>query len=109
MKTKKAFFIFIALLAAGCSFAQTGALKFKALQFNTVNIPFPFSGNLKNSASADVISFFSETHAPAMVDPVVHYPAFFCRMELKSVDQLGIWIKIHAGDYDTYSRCNSTH
>jgi len=43
------------------------------------------------------------------IDPVVHYPAFFCRMELRSVSQLGIWIKLHAGDYDAYSRSASAH
>jgi len=32
----------------------------------------------------------------------VHYPAFFCQMELKSANRLGVMVKIHAGDYDAY-------
>jgi|GEM_PF-2989886 len=32
----------------------------------------------------------------------VHYPAFFCQMELKSAMRLGVMVKIHAGDYDAY-------
>ena len=34
----------------------------------------------------------------------VKFPAFFCRMELKSVDHCNFWIKVHAGDYDKYSQ-----
>ena len=33
----------------------------------------------------------------------VHYTAFFCKMEVKSMNSLGIMIKVHAGDYDNYS------
>ncbi len=32
-----------------------------------------------------------------------HYTAFFCKMELKALNHLGIWVKVHAGDYDIYS------
>jgi hypothetical protein len=32
----------------------------------------------------------------------VHYPAFFCQMELKSANRLGVMVKIHAGNYDSY-------
>ena len=34
----------------------------------------------------------------------VKFPAFFCQMELKSVDRFNFWIKVHAGDYDKYSK-----
>ncbi len=33
----------------------------------------------------------------------VHYTAFFCKMEVKTMNSLGIMIKVHAGDYDNYS------
>lgn len=33
----------------------------------------------------------------------VHYTAFFCKMEVNSMNSLGIMIKLHAGDYDNYS------
>jgi hypothetical protein len=32
------------------------------------------------------------------------YTAFFCKMELKAVHYFGIYIKVHAGDYDTYTK-----
>lgn len=32
-----------------------------------------------------------------------HYTAFFCKMELKALDRFGIWVKVHAGDYDGYT------
>ena len=34
----------------------------------------------------------------------VHYPALFCTMEQKSAHTLGVFVKVHAGDYDTYMR-----
>jgi hypothetical protein len=33
----------------------------------------------------------------------VHYTAFFCKMEVKTQQTLGIMVKVHAGDYDTYT------
>ena len=33
----------------------------------------------------------------------IHYEAFFCRMELKITEHLPFWIRIHAGDYDSYT------
>jgi hypothetical protein len=33
----------------------------------------------------------------------VSYPAFFCRLELKAVDHLHVWVKFHAGEYDSYA------
>jgi hypothetical protein len=33
-----------------------------------------------------------------------HYTAFFCKMELKTIDYFGIYIKVHAGDYDAYTK-----
>jgi len=32
-----------------------------------------------------------------------NYTAFFCKMELKALDRFGIWVKVHAGDYDGYT------
>lgn len=34
----------------------------------------------------------------------VHYDAFFCRMERHTLARTGVWVKIHAGDYDRYTR-----
>ncbi len=46
---------------------------------------------------------------PAMntINPLgcsIHYEAFFCRMELKITEHLPFWIRIHAGDYDSYTK-----
>ena len=85
--------------AGSAAFAQSGLLQPKPLKF-----PAP-AYNVQAVVPAGPFSFSkSGAHSPAAFDPAVHYPAFFCRMELKSVSRLGIRIKVHAGDYDAYSR-----
>lgn len=39
---------------------------------------------------------------PFPIDSKVHYDAFFCRMELRNRERFHIWIKVHAGQYDSY-------
>lgn len=36
--------------------------------------------------------------------PQEHYTAFFCKLEFLSMQGTRVWFKIHAGDYDSYSR-----
>src|SRR5437016_4192209 len=38
------------------------------------------------------------------LDNSVHYTAFFCNMEVKTFERCNVWVKFHAGDYDTYSK-----
>jgi hypothetical protein len=47
----------------------------------------------------------NETPPPAtcVLKSPVHYTAFFCKMEVKTQQTLGIMIKVHAGDYDRYT------
>jgi hypothetical protein len=46
-------------------------------------------------------------YAPKSLGCNVHYEAFFCRMELKITERLPFWIRVHAGDYDSYSQGSS--
>lgn len=48
-------------------------------------------------------SQYSPTFTLSIFKSPVHHTAFFCKMEMKAVNRLGIWVKIHAGDYDTYT------
>lgn len=49
---------------------------------------------------------------PAFTEPVYslcygpqsHYTAIFCKLEFLSMEATHVWFKIHAGDYDSYSR-----
>jgi hypothetical protein len=102
MKMKKIFLFFIVVFTGSFLFAQTPVLKFQPLNFSPAK-QFHFM----NSAAANpnlVLSSPNPDHLPASFDPAIHFPAFFCRMELKAVEHFGIWIKVHAGDYDRYSR-----
>jgi hypothetical protein len=45
-----------------------------------------------------------QQQAPKRFDNEVHYTAFFCKMELNMHERCNIWIKVHAGDYDVYSK-----
>lgn len=100
MKILHLFLLLLFCAAAGRAPAQTDPLRLQPLKFSTVSggiyffpqAAFHFSLRQNNA------------HVPGTFDPVVHYPAFFCRMELKSVTHLGVRIKVHAGDYDNYSR-----
>lgn len=38
------------------------------------------------------------------IDNTLHYNAFFCTMELMNRERFHIWIKLHAGRYDEYTR-----
>ena len=49
-----------------------------------------------------LIKAFSASPSHTSFGSFVHYPAFFCQMELKSANRLGVMVKIHAGDYDAY-------
>lgn len=40
--------------------------------------------------------------APLVMHIPVCYTAFFCKMEVVTQKSLGIIIKVHAGDYDSY-------
>lgn len=96
-------FAIFAFVISTAIFAQSDPLQPRALQFPST--PYP---NHFNTPSINTFSLItSGTHSLAPIDPAVHYPAFFCRMELKTMNHLGIWIKVHAGDYDTYSRPNA--
>jgi hypothetical protein len=44
---------------------------------------------------------------PLVLKSPVHYTAFFCKMEVKTANALGIMIKVHAGDYDVYTGGNN--
>ncbi|MCW3071478.1 MAG: hypothetical protein JWO44_1368 [Bacteroidetes bacterium] len=72
---------------------QAGRLSFV---LSSVNVPFSLSSE-------------AQKRFPMCVESKVDYPAFFCRMELKSVDRFHIWVKFHAGDYDRYMRVIGDH
>ncbi len=42
-------------------------------------------------------------------DNNIQYDAFFCKMEVNNAVRFNIRIKIHAGNYDDYTRVNGTH
>lgn len=84
------------------SFAQRNLSKFTFAKPMTIN-PF-FAPSL--------YSFNKFSHYNNIVQGVqyqaipnnFHYTAFFCKMELKAMNHFGIWIKVHVGDYDNYSK-----
>ena len=101
MKTKRSLLFFTAFFSVFLSFAQD-PFALQPLKFGKTA---HFGLNRTIAVPAPVLTFkATEEHAPAAFDPEVHYPAFFCRMELKAVKHFGVWIKVHAGDYDRYSR-----
>ncbi len=78
--------------------AQRKGLKFPVLQFQKKQNYFSSSpGFVKNNSTS-----LKEVLKP--FDNAVHYSAFFCNMELVMHERCNIWIKVHAGDYDTYSK-----
>ena len=65
---------------------------------------FPANGFAASNHAPDL---YIKPETPAVLKPyrnTFRYTAFFCKMELKAVDYFGIWIKVHAGDYDAYTK-----
>ncbi len=100
---KKTTTILLALqLVASISMAQETKHKTAPLLFSSNNLSgvlFPPSTFLlANPAS-------STYNLPlTIIDKQVHYTAFFCKLEVKNLERYNIWLKLHAGDYDNYSK-----
>lgn len=90
-------------------FGQANALNFdiSPFQFNQVQTNyFPSHFKFKQTNINFHHSTIGMSQSIVFKSPV-HYEAFFCKMEVKSANKLGIMIKVHAGDYDNYtSGCN---
>ena len=89
-------------LAASISMAQETKHKTAPLLFLSNNLSavlFPSSTfSLANTAP-------SRYNLPlTVIDKQVHYTAFFCKLEVKNLERYNIWLKLHAGDYDNYSK-----
>lgn len=87
------------------AFSQSDALNFELspFQFNQVQTNFfPASFNFKQTKASFHPSTLGTSRSIVFKSPV-HYEAFFCKMEVKSANKLGIMIKVHAGDYDSYT------
>jgi hypothetical protein len=63
---------------------------------SSVNVPFSLAAE-------------RTLHVPDVPYNKVDYPAFFCRLELRSVNRFHIRIKFHAGDYDRYMHISSDY
>ncbi len=48
-------------------------------------------------------------HVLKPFDNNIQYDAFFCKMEVNNAERFNIRIKIHAGNYDDYTRVNNIH
>lgn len=118
-------FIFIGILMciSSNSYAQTNVIKFEVYSYNH----FLFNGthafaslrstfHLKQLENNFFIPTFNSLptnlkfEAPVqgvsqsfVFKSPIHYTAFFCKMEVKTSNALGIMIKVHAGDYDGYT------
>jgi hypothetical protein len=87
--------IFIPILNVFNSFSQIGHLHLQP------------SSSTKNKIEISHYSSLLFKQETPIVKPYMNqfrYTAFFCKMELKSVDYFGIWIKVHAGNYEEYTR-----
>ncbi len=88
----------IALFSIGVN-AQTLAYS-SSIRLNEVKVSSPFietHSGLENQ-SEQVPSVLTYIGGP------VHYKAFFCNFEQQTQKKLGIMIKVHAGDYDNYTK-----
>ncbi len=84
----------ILIFASSC-FAQIGHLHLQP------------SFSPKNKIETPHYSSLLFKQEPPSLKPYVNqfrYTAFFCKMELKTVDYFGIWIKVHAGNYEEYTK-----
>ena len=105
MKYKSRIIIVITLLCAA-SFSKAQEAKHKAIPLLFFNNKF--SNILFPAASFSLLNTTSAGYKlPQNVfDNQVHYTAFFCKMEVKNRERYNIWLKLHAGDYDNYSKGN---
>ncbi len=89
--------IFMAMFFTSASFAQSNLSKYTF--YKPVIISPIYTSSL--------YSFYHQSITNSNPLPKLtnfHYSAFFCKMELKALDHLGIWVKLHAGDYDNYTK-----
>ncbi len=88
--------IIIAMFLASGLFAQSNLSKYTFFK--------PFI--IASTHTAQLFNFYPTlvgNYNPRPILTNFHYSAFFCKMELKALDRFGIWVKVHAGDYDGYT------
>lgn len=99
-------FLFIGILMciSSVSFAQTSILNLKTAIFQLKRTESSFFIPTSNihSTSFKFTTPLQQENRPLVFKSPTHYTAFFCKMELKTLNALGIMIKVHAGDYDGY-------
>lgn len=97
--------ISILVLWSKFSVAQVDELRLSISTLNPIKTKSAFSGSLNLTGNRSPA--FGTPTLP-MVESTyfggpVFYDAFFCRMEVKTAKSLGIMLKIHAGEYDSYA------
>ncbi len=93
------------LLFSASLYAQNDLLGYKPRQ---IKFKQPFQPLLVPSLSSPSYAFVlgedrSISPQTCVYKSPVHHTAFFCKMEVKTQNTLGIMIKVHAGDYDKYT------
>ncbi len=100
MKGRRYILLTFAVCWIHCSYGQTWSYSPKqVLDFSTIEKPRfvnPVLGQQKSLFDLRLLH-------PNLVTPMVFRSpdqelAFFCKMEVKAVDALGIWIKVRVGD-----------
>ena len=109
MKNSVVFSIIMVLaLNAG---AQDNTSKVPPLQFpkNKKETNFISSPKTNTSFSLKKTKLDPQHQAVQPFDNGVHNTAFFCKMELNVYERCHVWVKVHAGDYDVYSKENADY
>ena len=94
----------VTILLCSALFAQTNTCKFEvsSFQLNQQAKNFFIPALIFQPICYRFSAYQTEITYPLVFKSPVHYTAFFCKMEVKTANTLGIMIKLHAGDYDGY-------
>jgi hypothetical protein len=98
--------LFLLVFFMAPSFAQTIPIKFQTPGSFIVKKQQLFHLPVSEFSVKQLPDHFNPGNNNFHFDKAVHYSAFFCKMELKAVDHCNVWIKLHAGDYDAYTKNN---
>jgi hypothetical protein len=98
-------FLTIMILALNAR-AQDHTSKIPPLQFakNKKVNNFTSSQKTNNTFLLKNAKLDNQNRAVQPFDNGVHYTTFFCKMELTMYEHCNMWIKVHAGDYDVYTK-----
>lgn len=96
--------VFGLLLGSIVVHAQTVQIRYEPRK---VDFPEPsysvfVPGNYQSTPGFRIISNYAEDNKSVVFKTPVCYTAFFCKMEVTTQKAMGIMIKVHAGDYDSY-------